>query len=84
MGNNIFYPYKKIKVAILVTPHSEQEEKVLLAFLDSLDYEYHSQPGLGKPQTIEEYNREIENAVAEIESGKFITQEELEKEMQLW
>ena len=68
-------------MAILVTPHSEQEEKVLLAFLDSLDYEYLPQPGFGKPQTIEEYNREIENAVAEIESGKFITQKELEKEM---
>ena len=27
-------------MAILVKPHNEEEEKVLLAFLDSLHYDY--------------------------------------------
>ncbi|MBY0432801.1 MAG: hypothetical protein K2U26_01695 [Cyclobacteriaceae bacterium] len=30
--------------------------------------------------TIQQYNRELEEALARIESGKFITQEDLEKE----
>jgi len=71
-------------MAILVTPHSEQEENVLLAFLDSLDYEYIPKPFPVRRQTIEEYNKELEDAVANVEAGKFTTQEELEKEMQTW
>lgn len=30
-----------------------------------------------KPQTIEEYNRELEEAVAEVERGEFVTHEEV-------
>ncbi|TDW97626.1 hypothetical protein [Dinghuibacter silviterrae] len=37
-----------------------------------------------KPQTIEEYNRELEEADAAIDAGHFITQEDLEKEMKTW
>lgn len=32
-----------------------------------------------KPQTIEEYNDELEEAVAEIEAGHFLTHEEVKK-----
>lgn len=36
------------------------------------------------PQTIEEYNRELEEANQRIEAGHFISHEELEKEMKKW
>ena len=71
-------------MTIIVTPHSEQEEKVLLAFLSSLNYKYELVPDFGKRQTIAEYNKEIEDAIDEVKAGKFTTQEELEKKMQLW
>jgi hypothetical protein len=34
--------------------------------------------------SIEQYNRELDEAEAEIEAGNFITQEDLEKEMEKW
>ena len=36
------------------------------------------------PSELEEYNRELDAANARIESGKFITQEDLEKEASKW
>ena len=73
---------------IIVTPHSEQEEKVLRAFLDSLQYEYSEEAELDIPappgaqrQTLEEYNQELENAVSEAESGRYITHDEIKKKM---
>lgn len=73
---------------IIVTPHSEQEEKVLRAFLDSLQYEYSEETELDIPappgaqrQTLEEYNQELENAVSEAESGRYITHDEIKKKM---
>jgi hypothetical protein len=37
-----------------------------------------------KPQTLEEYNRELEEADLRIEAGHYVTQEDLEKEMKKW
>ena len=37
-----------------------------------------------KPQTIEEYNKEIEEAEMEIERGEFTTAADLKKEAQSW
>ena len=34
--------------------------------------------------SLEDYNRELDQANARIESGKFITQEDLEKEASTW
>lgn len=34
--------------------------------------------------SIEQYNKEIDEALAEVKAGKYITQEELEKEMKEW
>lgn len=34
--------------------------------------------------SVEQYNRELEEAEAEIERGEFITQEELKKQMKAW
>ncbi|MGJ7033470.1 hypothetical protein [Niabella hirudinis] len=36
------------------------------------------------PQTLEEYNKELEQADAEIDTGKYTTMEELLKEMEQW
>ncbi len=71
-------------MAVLVNPHSEQEEKVLLAFLSSLNYEYHSAEHYEKPQTIIEYKKELDDALSRVKAGQFTTQDELEKEMQSW
>ena len=37
-----------------------------------------------KPISIEQYNREIDEAVARVESGQFYTQEEVEKMAKDW
>lgn len=77
-------------MAILVTPHNEQEEKVLLAFLNSLHYDYSTaeiditEPADEKRQTLEEYNNEIAEAEAEHRKGNSISAEELKKNMQGW
>lgn len=34
--------------------------------------------------TIEQYNKELEESERQIEDGKFVTQDELEKEMEKW
>jgi hypothetical protein len=34
--------------------------------------------------SIEQYNRELDEAEKQIEAGNFITQEDLEKEMETW
>lgn len=34
--------------------------------------------------SVEQYNRELEEAEAEIDRGEFITQEELKKQMKAW
>ena len=40
--------------------------------------------GDSQRMTIEEYNKEIDEAEAQIEAGNFITQEDLEKESETW
>lgn len=71
-------------MAVLVNTHNEQEKKVLIAFLESLNYEYQSANFFGQAQTIEAYNKELDDALANVKAGNYTTQEELEKEMQSW
>jgi len=77
-------------MAILVTTHNEQEEKVLIAFLKSLHYDYSPyeidvpSPTDEKRQTIEEYNNEIAEAEAEYKKGNSVSTDELKKNMQGW
>jgi hypothetical protein len=67
-------------MSILVNPHSEQEEKALIAFLDSMKYDYKSDIDEGVPESfLDEYNKEIDEAEAEIESGNYLDQDEVEK-----
>jgi hypothetical protein len=37
-----------------------------------------------KPQTLEEYNKDLEDGEAEIEKGNFMTNEQLKKEIKSW
>ena len=37
-----------------------------------------------KPQTMEEYNKDLEDGEAEIEKGNFMTNEQLKKEIKSW
>jgi len=77
-------------MAILVKTHNEEEEKVLLAFLNSLHYDYVPSeidipsPNDEKRQTLEEYNNEIAEAEAEYKKGNSISMDELKKKMQGW
>jgi antitoxin component of RelBE/YafQ-DinJ toxin-antitoxin module len=77
-------------MALLVKPHNEEEEKVLLAFLNSLHYEYMPveidipSPNDEKKQTLEEYNNEIAEAEAEYKKGNSVSTDELKKNMQGW
>jgi len=70
-------------MAVLVNTQSEQEEKVLLAFLDSLHYNYRSDVD-DKIENlteafIDQYNKEIDEANAEIENGNYLSHEEVEQ-----
>jgi len=53
----------------------------LLRTLKLMGIGYHTSE---KPQTIEEYNKDLEEGEAEIEKGKFITNEQLKKEIKKW
>lgn len=76
----------------IVSPHNEREEKVLLAFLGSLQYEFSEEeeniripaPKGLKRQTLEEYNEEIAETETKYEKGKFISIYELKKQMKSW
>lgn len=70
-------------MSILVNTKNEQEEKVLIAFLDSLHYKYQSdiynEPVEVEAAFLNQYNEEIDQADKEIEAGNFISHEDVEK-----
>jgi len=70
-------------MSIFVNTKNEQEEKVLIAFLDSLDYKYQSdindEPAEVEAAFLNEYNEDINQADKEIESGNFISHEDVEQ-----
>ena len=68
-------------MSILVNTQNEQEEKVLLDFLESLKYEY--QANVDNDEQIsgvflDQYNKDIDAADAEIENGNFVSQSDVE------
>ncbi|MBE5319537.1 hypothetical protein IM793_10225 [Pedobacter sp. MR2016-19] len=70
-------------MSVFVNTKNEQEEKVLIAFLDSLDYKYQSdindEPTEVEAAFLNQYNEEIDKADKEIESGNFISHEDVEQ-----
>ncbi len=43
-----------------------------------------AEEGTLRPMTMEEYNAEIDRALDDYRAGRFISQEDLEKEMETW
>ncbi|RBQ05394.1 hypothetical protein [Pedobacter miscanthi] len=70
-------------MSILVNTKNEQEEKVLIAFLDSLDYKYQSDinndPVKVDEAFLNQYNDELDQADKEIEAGDFISHKDVEQ-----
>ncbi|NQX42862.1 hypothetical protein SAMN05421820_113112 [Pedobacter steynii] len=70
-------------MSVLVNTQNEQEEKVLLAFLDSLRYKYQSDVGDKAEQInkafLDQYNKEIDQADAEIEAGNYVNHSDVEE-----
>ena len=68
-------------MTIRVYPHTEQEEKDLLAFLENNHYSYNPADETEVPDTnfINEYNKELEQSEAEIDAGDFYSQDEVKK-----
>jgi hypothetical protein len=70
-------------MSILVMTKNEQEEKILLTFLETLGYNF--QAGVSeeveKMNTVflEKYNEDIELADAEITDGNYVKQADVEK-----
>lgn len=70
-------------MSIFVNTKNEQEEKVLIAFLDSLDYKHQSdisdEPAELAAAFLNQYNQELEEADKEIETGNYIAHEDVEQ-----
>lgn len=66
-------------MSILVSPHNEKEEEVLLAFLKTLGYDFNTDIENNVVEAfLNQYNSQMENAEKEIEKGEFIIQEDVE------
>jgi len=70
-------------MSILVNTHNEQEEKVLLAFLNSLRFNYKTgvfeDESVVQDEFIVKYNSELDESVADIEAGNSVLHEDVEK-----
>lgn len=70
-------------MSILVNTHNEQEEKVLLAFLNSLRFNYKTgvfeDESVVQDEFIAKYNSELDESVADIEAGNSVLHEDVEK-----
>ncbi|WP_439696284.1 hypothetical protein ACFGVS_26675 [Mucilaginibacter sp. AW1-7] len=70
-------------MSVLGNTKNEQEEKVLLAFLDSLRYSYQANVHKSADELncafIDEYNTELEHADAAVEAGSFVSHDDVEQ-----
>ncbi len=69
-------------MSILIDIQNEQEKKVLLAFLESMNFKFKTineiDENLIHSEFLKEYNLEIDKAEKEIESGNFVSQKDVE------
>ncbi|NRF37480.1 hypothetical protein [Pedobacter foliorum] len=74
-----------LNMSILIFTNSEHEEKVLVAFLDSLNYKYQS--AIEEDQInlalIEYYTKDIEKASLEMKAGNHINHKDVKELLQL-
>jgi hypothetical protein len=68
-------------MTIVVNPYNEQEEKALLDFLDSRHYNYKStdETEMADSEFLDQYNKELAEAEAQIDAGDYLTHEEVKK-----
>lgn len=69
-------------MSILIDIQNEQEKKVLLAFLNSLNFKFKTideiDENLINSEFLKNYNLELDEAEKEIEAGQFISQEDID------
>jgi hypothetical protein len=71
----------KVERSLLIKELEQVEDAALLLAIKAvLHYGLKNEGRI----TIEQYNRELEEAEAEIERGEFVDHEELKKQMQQW
>ena len=51
----------------------------MIAFLDSMNYDYKAYIDADSESFIDQYNKEIDEAEAEIEAGNYLTHEQVER-----
>ncbi|MFA7686326.1 MAG: hypothetical protein WCY25_00505 [Moheibacter sp.] len=70
-------------MSILIDVQNEQEEKVLLAFLNSLNFKFktitENDNNLILTEFLKNYNHELDDAEHDIESGEFLLHKDVEK-----
>lgn len=68
-------------MSIQVYPHNDQEEKDLLDFLKSRHYNYKSTDENEMPDAefLDQYNKELAEAEAQIDKGDYLTHDEVKK-----
>jgi len=68
-------------MTIQVYPDNEQEEKALLDFLESRHYNYKSdaENETVDAEFLDQYNRELDEAEAQIDKGDYLTQDDVKK-----
>jgi hypothetical protein len=68
-------------MTIQVFTDNEQEEKALLDFLKSRHYHYKSTEGteITDAAFLEQYNKELDEAESQIDSGDYLTHDEVKK-----
>jgi|GEM_PF-633858 len=68
-------------MTIRVYPYNEQEEKALLDFLTSRHYNYKSseENELPDAEFLNQYNKELDEAEAQIDAGDYLTHDEVKK-----
>jgi len=70
-------------MSILINTQNEQEEKVLLAFLESLNFKFQTiqeaDENLIQSELLKNYNQDLDKADDEIDSGEFLVHTDVEK-----
>ena len=67
-------------ITLTVNIDNKKSEKAVKAVLDALGLNYN----IDKPQTLEQYNTDLEEGNAEIEKGNFISAAQLKAEAAKW
>jgi hypothetical protein len=68
-------------MSIQVYPYNDQEEKALLDFLNSRHYNYKTayESEIPDADFLNQYNKELDEAEAQIDAGDYLTHDEVKK-----